>query len=332
MKTIAFFNNKGGVGKTTLVYHLAWMFAELGLKVVAVDLDPQANLTTAFLQEERVEELWADGAGARTILGAVQPLLERLGDIQNPHVEDIDGIGLIAGDLGLQEFEERLSVAWSACFDDNPANAADAFRVMSAFHRIILNGVEQRSADVVLVDVGPNLGAINRAALIAADDVVVPLNADLFSLRGLRNLGPKLREWRTGWSSRRSKGKVPLTLSTPSGAMEPIGYVIIQHAIRNNRPTKAYQRWADRIPSVYREAVLGEQAPAVPPGQDIHMLATLKHYRSLMPLAHDARKPVFALRPADGAIGGHAQAVGDAYEDFENLARRIAERSGITIS
>lgn len=57
MKTIAFFNNKGGVGKTSLVYHLAWMFTECGLKVLAVDLDPQANLTAMFLDEERLEEL-----------------------------------------------------------------------------------------------------------------------------------------------------------------------------------------------------------------------------------------------------------------------------------
>ena len=49
MKTIAFFNNEGGVGKTSLVYHLAWMYADLGLSVLAADLDPQANLTTMFL-------------------------------------------------------------------------------------------------------------------------------------------------------------------------------------------------------------------------------------------------------------------------------------------
>ena len=49
MKTVTLFNNKGGVGKTTLAYHLAWMFREIGLNVLAVDLDPQSNLTTAFL-------------------------------------------------------------------------------------------------------------------------------------------------------------------------------------------------------------------------------------------------------------------------------------------
>ena len=56
MKTIAFFNNKGGVGKTTLVYHLSWMYAELGYSVVAADLDPQANLSAVFLSEDRLEQ------------------------------------------------------------------------------------------------------------------------------------------------------------------------------------------------------------------------------------------------------------------------------------
>ena len=54
------FVNKGGVGKTTLVYHIAWMMKELGKKVLAADLDPQANLSSMFLDEERLETLWAE--------------------------------------------------------------------------------------------------------------------------------------------------------------------------------------------------------------------------------------------------------------------------------
>lgn len=53
--TIALFNNKGGVGKTTLTYHLAHMVARLGWRVLAVDLDPQANLTSAFFDEDALE-------------------------------------------------------------------------------------------------------------------------------------------------------------------------------------------------------------------------------------------------------------------------------------
>ena len=58
MKTIALFNNKGGVGKTSLLYHLAHMFALRGRRVVAADLDPQANLSGMFLQDDRIEALW----------------------------------------------------------------------------------------------------------------------------------------------------------------------------------------------------------------------------------------------------------------------------------
>ncbi len=58
MKTIAFFNNKGGVGKTSLVYHLAAMFSELGIAVVAADFDPQSNLTSMCFPDERIEALY----------------------------------------------------------------------------------------------------------------------------------------------------------------------------------------------------------------------------------------------------------------------------------
>jgi len=80
MKTIAFFNNKGGVGKTSLVYHVAHMFTDLGLTVVAADLDPQANLSSMFLDEEKLESVWSD-VYAQTIYGAIRPLIEGEGDI-----------------------------------------------------------------------------------------------------------------------------------------------------------------------------------------------------------------------------------------------------------
>ena len=57
MKIITFFNNKGGVGKTTTVYHIAWMLKELNYQVLAVDLDPQCNLSSIFLPTERMEEI-----------------------------------------------------------------------------------------------------------------------------------------------------------------------------------------------------------------------------------------------------------------------------------
>ncbi len=329
MKTIAFFNNKGGVGKTSLVYHLAWMYADLGLRVVAADLDPQANLSSMFLSENRLEELWPDGDHPDSVLGAVGPILRGIGDIAKPHVENVtDKLGLVVGDLGLSRFEAKLSAAWPGCMDRDEA----AFRVVSSFHRILLSAAEQRAADLVLIDVGPNLGAINRSAIIAANFVAVPLASDLFSLQGLKNLGPTLRDWRTEWHDRLERRPADESLSLPSGDMSPIGYVILQHAVRLDRPVMAYERWMARIPRTYRSEVLNEPFDSIPPAaSDPNCLALLKHYRSLMPLAQDALKPMFHLKAADGALGSHVYAVQSCYDDFRRLAGSISGKSGITI-
>ena len=332
MTTIDFFNNKGGVGKTTLGYHLSWMYADLGVSVVAADLDPQANLTAMFLSEDRLEELWPDGDHPQSILGSVSPILRGLGDIAPPHVEEVnDNLGLIVGDLGLSGFEARLSSAWPDCLEGDEA----AFRIESAFHRTILEAAQSREADLVLIDVGPNLGAINRAAIIAANFVVFPLAPDLFSLQGLRNLGPTLREWRKDWQDRVDRWPDGSSLSLPSADIKPAGYIVMQHAVRARRPVQAYRQWLHRIPEVYRaEALDDANARAVPDADaadDVNCLATLKHYRSLMPMAQEARKPMFHLRAADGALGGHIHAVLDCYDDFKGLAMAIAARCCVSL-
>lgn len=321
---IAFFNNKGGVGKTSLVYHLAWMFAEQGLTVVAADLDAQANLTAAFLDEDELLKLWADAETRATIHHAVRPLVTGEGDVDEIPVRLLsDRLALLPGDMALSQFEDELAAVWPQCLDGNPR----AFRVTSAFWRIaqaVANGVE---ADVVLIDIGPNLGSINRSALIAADHVVIPLTPDLFSLQGLKNLGPALIKWRADW--RRRIPENPVTeLPLPGAAIEPVGYVIMQHSVRQGRPVKSFDKWIARIPAAYCEAVLAEPGEAAASfDQDENCLGLLKHYRSLMPMAQEARKPMFFLKPADGAIGAHQTAVQEAYRAFDRLAREIAKRT-----
>ena len=327
MRSIAVFNNKGGVGKTSLVYHLAWMYARLDVNVLVADLDPQANLTSMFLNDEELEDLWADDREDGTIHASLQPLLEGTGDVTTPHViEPAPGIGLVAGDMLLSGAEDELTSQWPACLDRKPR----AFRVLSAISRALRGAAEKVAADLILMDVGPNLGALNRAVLVNADHVVVPLAADLYSIRGLHNLGPTLRRWREEWSERRERN--PVTgLDVPHGDMQPIGYVVLQHAVRLNRAVMAYERWMERIPGAYRDFVVGQAArPAPAVDEDEHCLAALRHYRSLMPLAQEARKPMFLLKPADGAIGGHANAVQGCYRDFRALARTVAARSGVT--
>jgi len=323
MKTIAFFNNKGGVGKTSLVYHLAWMFADLGIKTLAVDLDPQANLTAMFLNEDRLERLWGNDKHPETVYGAVLPILNRTGDITAPNLETItENLQLMPGDLDLYRFEDKLSDAWPLCrfYDDLALSAT------TAFNRLI-RSCSVSGAEIALIDIGPSLGAINRSALIASDYVCFPLVPDLFSLQGLKNLGPTIREWRSAWNEVLANS--PVDLATVNAAMEPIGYIILQHGISDKRPAKAYRWWMDKIPEFYREAILDWHASPIPVvSQDDYCLSLLKHYKSLMPMAIEARKPIFHLKSADGAVGAHAEAVRDCYLDFQELAKKIATRIG----
>jgi len=322
MKTIALFNNKGGVGKTTLVYHLAHMFSRIGYPTIAVDLDPQANLTSAFLDEDRLESLWNDDKD--TILSCVEPILQGIGDIQHASTIDIAGrLWLLAGDLGLSRFEDKLSESWTKGFGSDPA----ALRTTSSFYRIIQEAAIGTGAALALLDVGPNLGAINRAALLSADYLLVPLAADLFSLQGLKNLGPTIRNWKDLWKRTRDLASPEINFPLPEGEMHPAGYIVLQHAVRLDRPVKAYRRWMERIPAVYEEAVLAREASprTLTTTEDPYRLATLRNYRSLMPMAQEARKPMFDLRPADGAIGSHAQLVQTCYAEFKRLAEMIAE-------
>jgi len=304
------------------------MLSDLGHRVLTCDLDPQANLTAAFLSEEKLEEIWGDDAGdGETIWQCVSPLM-KVGDIEPPVIAQIaPELALIPGDLALAGFEEFLSGEWPNALGSGD-NLYRPFRVLTAFSTIIQMGAKQTDADIVLVDVGPNLGAINRSAMIATDFIVVPLAADLFSLQGLRNLGPTLERWRRDWKIRKDNWKQP-EFPLPAGGMLPIGYVVQQHGVRLDRPVKAYVKWVNRMPEEYAHNLLeNEEGPyAETPAQDEeNALATVKHYRSLVPMAQEARKPIFHLTAADGAIGGHASAATGAREDFKALAEKVVEK------
>jgi cellulose biosynthesis protein BcsQ len=153
-------------------------------------------------------------------------------------------LALLPGDLTLSRFEDDLSNEWPACLDGRRLHP---FLVTTAFWTVLRSAADQHCAAVVLADVGPSLGAINRAALVTSDHIVVPVAPDPFSLRGLHNLGLTLHSWRDGWrkrlNERQDRGR-PL----PTGAMAPLGYIVLGHMVRVDRPVHAYQRWAGADP------------------------------------------------------------------------------------
>jgi cellulose biosynthesis protein BcsQ len=321
MRTITFFNNKGGVGKTTMVYHIAWMMSQLGIKAIAVDLDPQSNLTSMFLTDERLEDIYENNKPF-TILDAITPIVN--GDPTVPvHIEPItDNLGLILGNLALSAFEDTLSDAWLKCLNSE----IYSFRVTSIFKTIIDEAAKRFEAEIVLIDVGPNLGAINRVVTISSDYIIMPVASDLFSLQGIKNLGTTLDRWKKQWKQRRDFAPQNLITSIPKNSSIPAGYMVMQYSAKESRPVKSYMKWANRIPNVFREYVL--ELPIkneTTIENDSYCIALLKHFRSLAPMSMEVHKPIFLLKPGDGAIGAHVYAVKKSYEEFENVTVKILE-------
>ncbi len=318
MKSIIFFNNKGGVGKTTTVYHVAWMLSEIGIKTIAIDLDPQSNLTSMFLTSERLEEIYEKNLSI-TILDSINPVVS--GDPYQPvHIEKInENLGLVLGNLSLSVFEDKLSDAWLKSLGGD----SYSFRLTSIFNTIFNDAANKFNAAILLIDVGPNLGAINRAVTISSDYIIMPVASDLFSIQGIKNLGQTLKKWKKEWNDRITQIPEKLSFKIPSKESKPVGYIIMQYSAKESKPVKSYLRWANRIPSVFSEYVLGNPATTNSVEDDPNCIGLLKHYRSLAPMSMESHRPIFLLKPSDGVIGTHTYAVQKSYEDFESFTKNI---------
>ncbi|AUX41250.1 chromosome partitioning protein [Sorangium cellulosum] len=326
MRSLAFFSNKGGVGKTTLTLNIAHMLARKGKRVVTLDCDPQSNLSAGLLGGDELVDLWegeVQSSRGRTVVSCIEPARQGSGEIIEPVLVSVaDDLWLLPGHLDLSRFEQRLAEAWRTQAELDDERALDA---TTALDRLSDMAAAQVNADVVLIDVGPSLGALNRAALLACDAIVVPLAPDFFSVQGLATVGPSLREWRNEWEQRlrgtqRERVRVHRFL--------PIGYIVQQHLARVDLLPTGYLRWLAQIPFHYHRFVLDEAdaEEELDIKDDEQCIALIKHLAGLAPIAQIARKPVFDLKQADGIGSSHLQAVARARVEFSELADHLIER------
>ena len=321
MKIVSIFNNKGGVGKTTYMFHVAHLLADNGKTVLMVDADAQCNLSAYCLSDSELEKSWNNRGNS--IWRAVEDVYKGVGDIRKRQPTKIpiksNNLYLIPGDVLLSNYEDSLGDTWSSA----KGGAEPALRIQSALYRYILWCSKKVNADVVMLDLGPNLGALNRALLGASDYFIVPMSPDLFSIRGTENLGNKLIVWNKEWEQCHDAWSGE-ELALPSGNPKFIGYVMQQHNIRQSSTgmTKGWSIFGSRVESAVKTNIVEKLVPndqAIKWDDGTWNLGKIPNLHSLIPYSQEARKPVFNCTSQDGLKGAHISTARNSKNLFQPI-------------
>lgn len=332
MIKIGIFNHKGGVGKTTLSINVADSLADLGRKVLIVDADPQCNISSFFLPEKRLEELLGESDDAdqgNTIWSSIRPIVRGKGGVKPVSivpVADNKNLFLIPGDTMLADYEEELPAAWTDSF----ARKERGYDVMGAMSNAVNSLANQKEIDVVIYDVGPNVGPLNRAIILDCDFFITPVAADLFSLRALTTVGRAISKWITDWATVRNLASSSIRPQLLLGEPKYIGYVVTAYKVSSgDSKAHPHEYWEAKIAPRVKNKVVAELTKANPnlvlnfPNK----LGDVKHFHSLAPAAQDVGLPIGKLR---GHVNsGHYPQVDLASTMFTDIAKEIIKRTGI---
>ncbi|MGN5351961.1 ParA family protein [Ralstonia sp. L16] len=329
MKKISLFNHKGGVGKTTLTVNLAQAFADLGYTVLLVDADPQCNLTSFYLSEKQLEQLLGESGEdeGNTLWSAVMPVTYGRGAVKTiaPYLVG-ENIHLLAGDVLLSIYEEELSSAWTDAF----ARKVRGYDVMCALARTVNAAAAECGADVVLYDVGPNIGPLNRAVLLDCDCFVTPVAADLFSLRALTTVGRSIAKWIQDWETVRTVAPDDVRDELLPGRPQYLGYITSAFKVHKaSNAANPHDYWESKIAPRVRDKIIEDlkhiDAALIP--HTGNKVGGVKHFHSLAPKAQELGLAIGSLR---GHVnGGHNAQIEEAQYEFDLVAREIAKRAGI---
>ena len=318
---LSIFNHKGGVGKTTLTMNLGAALARLGRRVLLVDTDPQCNLTSYLVDADVVDDLLdkSDGPGGQTVWSAVKPISDAMGDIApiTPIELSTEGLYLLPGDIRLSEFENDLNDFWNQCLQ----RKARGFRGTTAISDMVSSSCWDLEVDYVLYDSGPNIGPLNRVILLDCDHFIVPVAADLFSLRALKTLGRTLVEWISSWET--ISGLAPEGLNVLPGHPAFLGYIPEGFRTYGGVPTDQQSRYLAQISKDIGSqvvALLRDVDPTlISSRRKTHKLGEVKNFGSLVPASQREGTPI------DSVNAGSPQQRQAARKAFANLARTVDE-------
>lgn len=327
MKSLVILDCTGYAGSSSLTFHLAHMFARKGKRTLVVDLDPQCSTSARFLDQRELSALWVDPSlSTGSVAGCL--VASRMAGGEGAAPEPLwitSDLWILAGGFSVGLLEQDLAVDWN---DSIVAADARALARSMVIERLSRSAALSVDAEYVLLGIGPNLGALSRATVLASDGVLVPLAPDPFGLEGMRTLGAALRRWREE-SSRLVSSREWAEVGARVHSFRPLGY-IAQPSIplMNGRDAQfAYHKWIRELPFAYQSELLGDPVQSALHDEDSlavfenhpECLANLRHFAGLGPPAEAAGKPMFDLKQADGIGSSQMHVVARCRAAFEGL-------------
>jgi len=331
MKIISIFNNKGGVGKTTLTYHLAHILAEMGKKVLILDMDSQCNMSLYGMQEEKLEEIWKEEDNVidngfdsakqqmekedfnrlfetpRTMHFLLKSVEEGISDFKAlpPPVKITDNLHLIPSRLTLFMYENKISERWSGMF----LGEALSIRTVTRIRNLAELYASQNHYDFVIIDTSPSLGMLNKVIISTVDGFMIPCLPDMFSLYGIKNIGAALTQWQREFNTCFQIISEEKRKEFPKKLVRFLGYTIYNAKIykktSQSNPwnlAEAHFDYAEKIPDTIKKHIdekvrkhLFEEMVKTPIGND----AVMHSHNTLTNMAQKYKNPIWKVPGLD---------------------------------
>lgn len=307
MKTIALFNHKGGVSKTTTAFNLGWILAEQGKKVLLVDLDPQCNLTgmiAGFQNSDTAEEdLYSPENGHRTLKNLMEPISdgasvdETMSIISgNPVATLNSNLFYIPGHISISDIESDITFALKAS-----RSVRATRKIPENFANVIQRLGMDFYADIMILDLSPSIGPLNQIALMCSDYYIIPCLPDYYCLQAISSLKRKI----IGWDKQLKEYIQNADLSSESRLSKRpkfMGIIMQKYRPRRGHAAQSFQSWIDRIYNCFKEEFIPEIQSAGLDSvveEDNISLAEISDFNSLIAVSQHTSKPVFNLTEDD---------------------------------
>jgi chromosome partitioning protein len=302
-KIVTFYNNKGGVSKTTTLFNLAaYLSKEKGKKVLIADCDPQCNATELFFASSVYNDPDEDLPGT-SIYEAMKPRFQ--GEVARIDPASVElaqsklyqNLYLLRGDLEFANAERYFANAINQAITEN-VHEKNTYLALS---RLLRGLAKEHEFDYILCDVGPSAGAITQMVVLSCDAFLLPLIPDRFSNQAVRVLGRVVADWITRHQDI-AKTFEPFNMKVFAGKPEFTGAIIQNFKVHSgSSPKVSYERWQRKIAATVRSSILDNLI--IPKRLALTssnvFIASIKDVGPLAPTAQIVGRAIFDIRQED---------------------------------